>query len=276
MLAALITVSIPFCIRTLLTAPVKWNPSVFPTNSSLSLGLQSINSSQPTVAWMSALMPAYKGFTTVTIDKSWLGDYTAVNLTMVWDFFSADIAGQTHSAFNIGVMNAPVVHYPAPPHTKLPNKESLIIALPIVFGFLALVIVGLCIGMKKHRSIDLKSLMRRRKGYGAGKSRAQRMGIKKGVIRLEDREVLQSRGPRHSEERIEYQDDTDAITPAHGQGGYLGNTPQYQQHTYNKEAVASHAPHLSDFSLGSMEDDEDEPNAFRREIHQQRTGQGKF
>ena len=48
--------------------------------------------------------------------------------------------------------------------------------------------------MRKHRSIDIKSLMGRRKGYGVGRSRRQRVG-KKGIVRLDD-----SRAEQHGQE----------------------------------------------------------------------------
>src|ERR1700760_413842 len=138
-------------------------------------------------------MSANRGFTTVTIDKSWLDNGNIVNYTLVWDYFSSDINGQKHSAYNVTLAPQPVTHLPAPPPTKLPNKESLIIALPIVLGFFFFVAIGLCIGMRGTRRIGLGNIMGRKKGYGTGKSRSQRMGIKKGAIRLEEREVLQSR-----------------------------------------------------------------------------------
>ncbi len=42
--------------------------------------------------------------------------------------------------------------------------------------------------MRRHRRINLGSVMGRKKGYGIGKSRRQRVG-KKGAIRLGEREV---------------------------------------------------------------------------------------
>jgi Ykl077w/Psg1 (Pma1 Stabilization in Golgi) len=220
------------------------------------------NNNSAIVAWQSAFFSANRGYTTVTIDKSWLDSGYATNFTLVWTYYSTDISAQKHSAYNITLAPQPVTHYPAPAPTKLPNKESLIIALPIVFGFLLLMTIGLCISMKAHRKIGLSSIMGRKKGYGSGKSRRQRLGIKKGAIRLEEREVLQTRdeaAPRL--ERTEYRDDHDAITPsAHP---WESQRPQQQFLGHNYRA--------SDFSLGSLADEE-EPNAFRKEIEQQKTG----
>ena len=91
---------------------------------------------------------------------------------------------------SIMITNEPATHYSPPDPTKVPNKEGLIIGLPVSLGFVLLVVVGLYFGMRKQRIIGLGNIMgRRNKGYGTGKSRRQRLGLsKKGAIRLEDQE----------------------------------------------------------------------------------------
>jgi hypothetical protein len=103
----------------------------------------------------------------------------------------------------IMITNEPAQHYSPPPPTKAPNKEGLMIGLPVSLGFVFLVVIGLWFGMRKHRNIGLGNIMgRRNKGYGAGKSRRQRLGLgKKGAIRLEEREIEAARArglPTHT------------------------------------------------------------------------------
>lgn len=110
----------------------------------------------------------------------------------------------------ITLTNEPPNHYKAPPFSKVPNKEGLLIGLPVTLGFLLIVIVGLYFGMRKHRAIGLGNIMGRRRGYGVGKSKRQRLGLGKkggGAIRLEDREDYA---------RPQYQ-------PAHSRGDSLGS-----------------------------------------------------
>jgi len=76
---------------------------------------------------------------------------------------------------------------------KLPEGESLYIALPIVLLFILICVCGGCIINRKRRQISLGNVMGRKKGYGIGKSRSQRLGHGKKVggddIMLRDQEL---------------------------------------------------------------------------------------
>ena len=122
------------------------------------------------------------------------------------------------------------------------------IALPIALGCAAFIVLGLFFGMRKHRILGVGSVYGRRgRGYGERKSRRQRLGVRKAAIRLEEREVPPE--PRYT--------DADEIMPA------PRTTEQRWQSPTN---------HRREESLGSLVD-ENEPNAFRRELRaQQRTG----
>jgi hypothetical protein len=202
------------------------------------------------VAWLSNQYVTQRGYTTVTIDKQWLEDWPAKNFSLVWNTFSADSSARK-IAFNIELQQKPVEHLPAPPKSKMPDKQSLLIALPVTLGVLLLVLFGLCFGMRSHRKIGVGSVMGRgRHGYGAGKSRRQRMGIKKGAIHLEDREILPAAD--------EYRDD-DYIRPA--APPKLSGWPTPPQ---------SRQGHDRDLSLGSLvTDDESNSNTFRQEVKNQ-------
>lgn len=88
--------------------------------------------------------------------------------------------------------HAPPNHYPPPPPNKL-DKTGLFIGLPLGLAFVAFVVIGLFVGMRKSRTIGIGNIMgRHNRGYGMGKSRRQRLGLgKKGAIRLEERNVPQ-------------------------------------------------------------------------------------
>ena len=88
----------------------------------------------------------------------------------------------------VTLQNAPVEHYPPSETTKF-DKLGLMIGLPVSLGFVCLVVFGLMFGMRKNRTIGIGNIMGRNRGYGARKSKRQRLGLgKKGAIRLEERD----------------------------------------------------------------------------------------
>ncbi|KAF9876714.1 hypothetical protein CkaCkLH20_05560 [Colletotrichum karsti] len=81
------------------------------------------------------------------------------------------------------VAKRPTFH---PEGAKIPKGAELYIALPTVFGFLIICVIGGCLWNRKTRKIGLGNIMSRsRHGYGVGKSRAQRLGqkVRKSVFR---------------------------------------------------------------------------------------------
>ncbi|KAF2497468.1 hypothetical protein BU16DRAFT_616104 [Lophium mytilinum] len=224
---------------------ITWNPDYFPINSTITIKLNYANMTQEQ-AWSSDTVDNSWGVTTITMDKAWMQGYSEYNLTFYALMFESDKPEQTSVPYDgptITLMDKPAYHYTPPEHTKAPNKLGLMIGLPVSLGFVALVVIGLCIGMRKHRSIGIGNIMGRRAGYGAGKSRRQRMGLgKKGAIKLEERD--------------------------------LSGVPQYQ------DEVASPPPtrprgHFREDSLGSLvSEDGIRPagNAFRQEMDRQKTG----
>ena len=150
----------------------------------------------------------------------------------------------------ITLTNAPAVHYPPPPPSN-PNKLGIFIGIPVGLGFVALILCGLCIGMRKHRKIDIKGLAGRKKGYGVGKSRRQRMG-KGGGIRLQEREVNPPRGSIFRDDPVAAEE----------------SERRFQAHTRD-ESLGSlvNSPARENFEQGR-----DGQNAFRQEIARQQTG----
>jgi hypothetical protein len=240
---------------------VTWNSEFFSSpNASITVILQAKNSSN-TQTWSSDRIPNAMGYATVTMQKEWLGSdlVNTNNLTFVASEYDSD-SDKKASFFdgpNVILMNKPAEHLPPPPPTKAPNKLGLMLGLPIGLGFTAFVVVGLCIGMRKHRQIGLGNIMSRNRGYVSRKSRRQRLGGKTGNIRLEDREVLPEQGYR----------DEDEIRPA----------PR-QDFAYSQPNTSGNA-HARDISLGSLVSEGDDRtevrqqqsgNAFRQEIAKQK------
>lgn len=270
---------------------VQWSSTAFPANTSITVGLQYGNNASQ-VAWISDQYVTQRGYTEVTIQEDWLEGYVARNLSLIWNTFSAT-AGDRKVAFQVEIDQKPVEHYPAPAKSKVPDKESLVIALPVTLGFLCIVMFGLYFGMRKHRHIGLKSVMGRgRRGYGNGKSRRERLGIKKGAIRLEDREVFSDSDVYRDDDDIvpaplapqarkstDFTDKSEPIvtsrrvepqTKAPPQLETFPAPPQVSGHNFYSSftvppAIPKQTSHERDLSLGSLLADDDS-NAFRREV----------
>lgn len=113
------------------------------------------------------------------------------------------------------------------PKAQAPKGQSLYIALPIVFAFILLCVVGGFLYNRKNRKIGLGNVMGRRKGYGVGKSRSQRLGLgkkKEGGIQLREQELTAD--GQYRDARL------DSPPPARGVDGHaradsdaLGNFP---------------------------------------------------
>jgi hypothetical protein len=226
---------------------VTWDPNLFTPNSTIIIALNYYNNTS-TMAWTSDNLPVQQSFVTVQMQSNWLQGYKSNNLTFEAISYTAKSSHGAATPLIGPTIVLTTSHLPPPPPTQPPSKESLMIALPIALGCAAFIVLGLFFGMRKHRILGVGSIYgRRRRGYGERKSKRQRLGIQKGAIRLEEREVAP--GPRYM--------DADEITPA----------PRTTEQRWQPPTS-----HKREESLGSLVDD-DEPNAFRRELKvQQRTG----
>lgn len=180
------------------------------------------------------------------MQESWMQGFT--NATLAFGLISytpiSDHTARPFTGPTVFLTKKPTAHYAPPQHTKLPDNLSLLIGLPLGLGALFFVMLGLFFGMRKHRHIDVKALLSKKKGYGGGKSKRERLGLKKGAIRLEEREVM-------TPNRREYSDDEIKSMP-----------PRININGHRREE-----------SLGSLvSDSEGGNNHFREEIKKQTTG----
>jgi hypothetical protein len=218
------------------------------------------------VAFTSPGEPKEKSFTTVTMQDSYLQGVSNNTLEFTLVSFTPGTTGAKDAVPVDGptvfLSKAPATHYAPPPHTKLPSNLSLLIGLPLGLGALVFVSLGLFFGMRKHRHIGVGSVMGKRAGYGVGKSRRQRLG-KKGAIRLEEREVLQSRSQGARTGDMDRTRGDDEIRPADSEDTTTQMWP----------LPPARGGHQRDESLGSLvSESEAGNNGFRREVERQRTG----
>ncbi|KAG9230169.1 hypothetical protein BJ875DRAFT_472945 [Amylocarpus encephaloides] len=181
------------------------------------------------------------GFYGWTIDKEWLRGLDSNNVTLF--FVPLNPTAKEPQSFQgptLEVTNRPKEYYHPPP-TKLPSGAELYIALPTVFGFIVLCVVGGFFWNRSHRKIGLGNVMGRR-GYGVGKSRTQRLGLgrkkRDGAILLREQELRS--GPQYTDtpEQNDYprarghaRGDSDAL-------GSLAGTPTEERTNYFRDEMA--------------------------------------
>ncbi|RDI82028.1 hypothetical protein Vi05172_g7940 [Venturia inaequalis] len=230
---------------------VTWDPTRFDVNATINILLNYSNDTAR-VAYTSEGVPKQRGFLTVTMQESWMESKT--NSTLIFGLVSyTPISDHTARPFvgpTVYLSKKPATHYSPPPVNTLPDNTSLLIGLPLGLGALFFVMLGLFFGMRQHRKIsitEIKAALTKKKGYGASKSKRQRLGLKKGAIRLEEREIMVPN-------RREYTDDEVRSMPPRFQGG----------------------GHEREESLGSLVSESEGlqgNNTFREEIEKQKRGQ---
>lgn len=172
---------------------VTWDVVEFTPNSTVTIILDyvDVNGTGPKAqhAWESKSISKNVGYITLQIDGDWLQGNSRNNLSLTMQSFdaTADKPARLLKGPIIFLTNQPVEHYPPPPHNSI-DKLGLEIGIPVGFFFCVLVVCGLWCGMRKHRRIGLGNVMGRKKGYGVGKSRRQRMGLKRAAFQVHDSE----------------------------------------------------------------------------------------
>ncbi|OIW26129.1 hypothetical protein CONLIGDRAFT_684658 [Coniochaeta ligniaria NRRL 30616] len=184
---------------------VTWDPTIFPSsNTTVRITGSYFNSTTgltTSQAFSSGSLAAAWSFYAWTVDSSLLSGSGAGGVNI-----SLTIAALSAGATAMTPFQGPVVRVAKPAgyvseKTKAPTGPALYIGLPTVLGFVAVVLIGTCWWNRKHRKIDVGSVMGRGRGYGAGKSRRQRVfggagkrERKEQGIRLMERDVVAGAG----------------------------------------------------------------------------------
>jgi hypothetical protein len=187
---------------------VSWDPGFYTQNGTVNLFLQydNVAPNAGNIAWMSPAAGTDERIILVLIDKAWLKGGSNNNLTLYLKLAGGGI-DDTRQGPSIMVTNQPK---PTPTPVPEPKKNPLavIIAVPIAAAFVVVMTCGVCIGYRKHRQIGLGNVMGRRRGYGVGKSRRERVGGKKGIN-------LETMSVPHEESRVSNEWEIENV---HGRG----------------------------------------------------------
>jgi hypothetical protein len=227
-------------------AEVTWDINYFSEKNSTLLVLANyVNTSDGgPQAFQSPITANYRGFYAWTIDKALLQGHSSNNITLfLYPSNPSADEPQSFTGPTVMVANRPPTYY-RQPKTPLPKGKTLYIALPAVLGAIILMVCGTHLWNRHNRRIGLGNVMGRRKGYGTGKSRAQRMGFRKkdkaAAIQLREQELTAD--------------------------GQYRDIPENRDTTRGTER-----PRADSDSLGSLADSptEERPNYFRNKMKRQ-------
>ncbi|KAI9824624.1 MAG: hypothetical protein M1832_001714 [Thelocarpon impressellum] len=169
---------------------VTWDPKAFGKKSTVVVALNYVDSEGGgSQAWQSPKTENEFGFVAVTMADDWRSDKARNNLTFSLVALDPDAEGRAKNIAGmfVSLVKKPVKHLPSSPPTPPPKKLALMVGLPVALGAVVLIVCGLFVAMRKTRRVGLGNVMGRRRGYGVGKSRRQRVRSGKkggGAIRL--------------------------------------------------------------------------------------------
>ncbi|KFX94751.1 hypothetical protein O988_06138, partial [Pseudogymnoascus sp. VKM F-3808] len=182
----------PFCVPTNgthlepgSTYYITWDTSAFPGNASVIVLGNYLNASVGgEQAFGSDALSGSRGWYALEV----LPKYKQKSKENYIDLFLASAtSGKRLPGPRIAIGTAPAEEDFKP--TPAPKGPALYIALPTVLAFIILCVGGGFWWNKHARVIGLGNVMGRRKGYGIGKSRGERLGMgRKGAIKLQERE----------------------------------------------------------------------------------------
>ncbi|KAI4861114.1 hypothetical protein F4820DRAFT_81423 [Hypoxylon rubiginosum] len=224
--------NVPWCIPTEgtpmypgTTYYFTWDASYFTPNTSILVQGNYLNETTGAItdqAFQSPKWSASWGFWSYKIESSLMKFQSSKNISL-------QLATLTATGNTSDILKGPTItvtnYAPYQPDTgKKIDKLALIIALPTVFGFIGLVVIGTCLWNRKSRHIGIGNIMSRgRHGYGIGKSGRSRMGLGKREkanerIQLMEREVQANGGEVYRDMPDRPRRDSDAL-------GSLAGTP---------------------------------------------------
>ncbi|OBT68399.1 hypothetical protein VE03_02811 [Pseudogymnoascus sp. 23342-1-I1] len=182
----------PFCVPTNgthlepgSTYYITWDTSAFPGNVSVFILVNYLNASVGgEQAFQSETLSGSRGWYALSVLEAWKQGSKENYIDL---FLATASGGKRLPGPRIAIGTAPAAEDFKP--TAAPKGPALYIALPAVFGFIIVCVCGGFWWNRHVRKIGLGNVMGRRKGYGIGKSRGERLGMgRKGAIKLQERE----------------------------------------------------------------------------------------
>ena len=184
---------------------ITWDASAFARNETIFVVGNYLNASvSGEQAFQSDTIASSRGWYALTVEDKYLQGSKENYI----DLFLATTGGKQLPGPRVAIGTAPpeVEFKPTP----APKGPALYIALPTVFGFIIVCVCGGFWWNRHTRVIGLGNVMGRRKGYGIGKSRGERLGMgRKGAIKLQvrDGEVDAGSQPSFRDDTFELDED---------------------------------------------------------------------
>lgn len=156
---------------------VTWNADFYPLNATITIELRYSDSLDGSSAYTSDKTDNSYGYIPLHMRAEWLQNKPNNTLTLyIIELDSTlDRRASARQGPTITLHPKPVEHYKPSPPAKF-NKLALCIGLPVSLIVVIVVVVTLAMSMRRDRE-GMSSLLwgSRRKGYGIGKSRNQRV-----------------------------------------------------------------------------------------------------
>ncbi|KAL4932712.1 DUF4448 domain-containing protein [Aspergillus undulatus] len=176
---------VPFClpedgadVQVDTTYYVTWNADFYPLNATITIELRYLDSLEGSSAFTSEKTDNSYGYIPLHMDKEWLQGKPNNTLTLyIIELDSTlDRRASARQGPTITLRPRPVEHYKPSPPPRF-NKLALCIGLPVTLVVVIIVVVTLVFSMRKSRDSIVSSAFwsSRRRGYGLGKSRPQRL-----------------------------------------------------------------------------------------------------
>ncbi|KAL4919964.1 hypothetical protein BDW62DRAFT_199375 [Aspergillus aurantiobrunneus] len=157
---------------------VTWNADFYPLNATITIELRYSDLLEGSSAFTSEKTDNSYGYIPLHMNKEWLQGKQNNTLTLyIIELDSTlDRRASARQGPTITLRPRPVEHYKPSPPPRF-NKLALCIGLPASLVVVAIVVATLVFSMRKSRDTIISSAfwVSRKRGYGIGKSRSQRL-----------------------------------------------------------------------------------------------------
>ncbi|KAL5343720.1 hypothetical protein BJX70DRAFT_120984 [Aspergillus crustosus] len=155
---------------------ITWNSDFYPLNATITIELRYSNSLEGSSAFTSEKTDNSYGYYPLHMSKDWLQG--KANNTLTLYIIELDSTLDRRASARQGPMITlhpkPVEHYKPSPPPRF-NRLALCVGLPVALVVVVIVVVALVFSMKRSREAITSIWGSRRRGYGIGKSRSQRL-----------------------------------------------------------------------------------------------------